>query len=65
VPSLNLDKLNQYFRSRMVAFFLKRTLLNERLAWNMLDWTHSGFSVDLSVKILARRTAPSTGSLGL
>ena len=53
VPSLNLSKLSQYFRSSMVAFFLKRTLLNERLARNMLGWTHSGFSVDLTVKIPA------------
>ena len=37
----------------MVAFFLKRTLLNERLARKMLGWTHSGFSVDLTVKIPA------------
>jgi hypothetical protein len=52
VPSLNLSKLSQYFRSSMVAFFLKRTL-NERLAKNMLGWTHGGFSVDLTVKIPA------------
>jgi len=53
VPSLDLTKLSQYFRSRMVAFFLRRSFLNERLARNMLGWTHSGFSVDLSVKIPA------------
>ena len=53
VPCLDLDRLSQYFRPSMVAFFLKRTLLNERLAKNMLGWTHSGFSIDLSVKIPA------------
>ena len=53
MPSLNLSELSQYFRSSMVAFFLKRTLLNERLARNMLGWTHSGFSVDFTVKIPA------------
>jgi hypothetical protein len=37
----------------MVAFFLKRSLLNERLARNMMGWTHSGFSVGLSVKFAA------------
>ncbi len=51
VPCLDLDRLSHYFRASMVAFFLKRTLLNERLARNMLGWTHSGFSVDLTVKI--------------
>jgi len=50
-PSLDLTKLSQYFRNSTIAFFLQRKLLNERLAKNMLDWTHSGFSVDLSVKI--------------
>jgi hypothetical protein len=44
VPSLDLAKLSHYFRSSMVAFFLKRSLLNERLAKNMLGWTRSGFS---------------------
>ena len=44
---------SQYFRSSMLGFFLKRTLLNERLARNKLGWTHSGFSVDLTVKIPA------------
>jgi hypothetical protein len=53
VPSLDLAKLSQYFRSSMVACFLKHSLLNERLARNMLGWTHRGFSVDLSVKIAA------------
>ena len=27
-------------------FFLERKLLNQRLARNMLDWTHGGFSVE-------------------
>jgi hypothetical protein len=37
----------------MVAFFLQRSLISERLARSMLEWTHSGFSVNLSVKIPA------------
>jgi hypothetical protein len=53
VPFLDLAKLSQYFRWSMVAFFLKRTFVNERLARNMLDWTYSGYSVKLSVKIAA------------
>ena len=53
VPTLDLAKLSQCFRSGMIAFFLQRALMNERLAKNMLDWTHSGFSVDSSVKIPA------------
>jgi len=44
VPSLDLSKLSGYFCSCMVAFFLKRSSLNERLARNMLDRAHGGFS---------------------
>jgi hypothetical protein len=32
------------FRQRVIAFFLERKLLNERLARNIFDWTLSGFS---------------------
>jgi hypothetical protein len=53
VPSLDAGKLSQYFRSAVIGFFLERRLINERLAKNMLDWSHSGFSVDLTVKIAA------------
>jgi len=47
------EYLSQDFRSSIVSFFLKRKLINERLAKNMLNWTHSGFSVDISVRIPA------------
>ena len=42
VPSVDLQRLAQYFRASMV---------DQRLARSMLDWTHSGFSLDMSVKI--------------
>jgi hypothetical protein len=53
IPQLDLARLSQYFRASMVAFFFKRQLINERLAHNMLQWDHSGFSVDGSVRIPA------------
>ena len=53
VPPLDLSRLSQYFRASMVDFFFKRQLINERLAHNMLQWDHSGFSVDGSVRIPA------------
>jgi hypothetical protein len=53
VSALDLQRLAQYFRASMVAFFLERCLINERLARSMLGWTHSGFSLDMSVKIPA------------
>ena len=57
-PTLDLARLARYFRASMVAFFLQRSLINERLARSMLEWTQSGFSVDLSVKIPA--SSPTT-----
>ena len=53
IPSLDLPRLAQYFRASIVAFFLRRSLINERLATSMLGWTHSGFSLDMSVRIPA------------
>ena len=53
IPTLDLARFARYFRAAMVAFFLQRSLISERLARSMLAWTHSGFSVDLSVKIPA------------
>jgi hypothetical protein len=41
------------FRQRVVVFFLERKLLNERLGRSMLEWTHSGFSVDASIRLPA------------
>jgi hypothetical protein len=62
VPSLDMGKLSQYFRSTVIRFFLQKRLINERLAKSMQNWTHSGFSVDLSVKIPA---TSSTARLSL
>jgi hypothetical protein len=53
VPTVDLAKMSACFRQRVIAFFLERKLLNERLAKNMLEWTHSGFSVDASIRIPA------------
>jgi hypothetical protein len=64
IPILDLASLARYFRAAMFAFFLQRSLINERLAWSMLAWTHSGFSVDLSVKIPAPSSEARAGSRG-
>jgi hypothetical protein len=53
VPTVDLVKMSAYFRQRVIAFFLERKLLNERLARSMLEWTHSGFSVDASIHLPA------------
>jgi hypothetical protein len=51
IPTVDLAKMSGCFRQRVVAFFVERKLLNERLAKSMLGWTHSGFSVDASIRI--------------
>ncbi len=56
IPTVDLQKMSSCFRQRVIAFFLERKLLNERLAKNMLEWTHSGFSVDASIRIPATST---------
>jgi hypothetical protein len=53
VPTVDLAKMSVCFRQRVIAFFLERKLLNERLAKNMVAWTHRGFSVDASTRIPA------------
>ena len=53
---IDLAKMSACFRQRVIAFFLERKLLNERLANNMVNWTHSGFSVDASIRIPAGST---------
>jgi hypothetical protein len=54
LPTVDLAKMSACFRQRVIAFFLQRKLLNERLAKSMVQWTHSGFFVDASVHIPAR-----------
>jgi hypothetical protein len=53
---VDLKKMSSCFRQRVIAFFLERKLLDERherRAKNMLDGTHSGLSVDASIRIPA------------
>jgi hypothetical protein len=66
LPSLDLPRLAQYFRASIVALFLRRSLINARLAKSMLGWTHSGFSLDMSVKIHgpAAGRSPAGGPAG-
>jgi len=53
VPTVDLAKMSACFRQRVIVYFLERKLLNERLAKNMVEWAHSGFSVDASIRIPA------------
>ena len=37
----------------IINFFLQKKLINQKLAQNLLNWRHSGFSIDNKVKIPA------------
>ena len=53
IPRIDLQKMSSCFRQRVIACFLERKLLDQWRAKNMLDWTHSGFSVEASIRIPA------------
>ncbi|MBN1460563.1 MAG: hypothetical protein JXA57_13600 [Armatimonadetes bacterium] len=50
--------MSSCLRQSVIDFFLERKLLDQRRAKKMLDWTHSGFRVDASIRI----PWPSAGS---
>ncbi len=47
-----LEKMTEYFRRKVINLFLKKNLISEDFAWNLLSWKNSGFSIDNSVRIL-------------
>ena len=53
VPLGDLSQMSEYFRRMIINFFLQKKLINQKLAQNLLNWRHSGFSIDNKVKIPA------------
>jgi hypothetical protein len=51
LPAMDLARMSSCFPQTIIGFFVRRKLLNERLAQSMVTWTHSGFSVDATVRI--------------
>jgi len=45
--------MSEYFRRVIVKFFLKKKLISAKIATSLINWRHSGFSVDASVHIHA------------
>jgi len=45
--------MSEYFRRMVIKFFLKKELINAHLATSLINWKHSGFSVDHSIRIPA------------
>jgi hypothetical protein len=40
--------MTEYFRRKFIGFFLKKKLINEQFARNLLSWKHSGLRGTLS-----------------
>jgi hypothetical protein len=53
LPLGDIQQMSEYFRRVVIKFFLKKELINAHLATSLINWKHSGFSVDNSVKIPA------------
>ncbi len=53
IPLGNLNRMSEYFRRVIIKFFLKKQLISAKIATSLINWRHSGFSVDASVHIPA------------
>jgi hypothetical protein len=53
IPLGNLKRMSEYFRRVIIKFFLKKQLISAKIATSLINWRHSGFSVDASVHIPA------------
>ena len=48
IPLGDINRMSEYFRREVIKFFLKKELINARLATSLINWKHSGFSVNYS-----------------
>ena len=53
IPLGNLNRMSEYFRRVIIKFFWKKQLISAKIATSLINWRHSGFSVDASVHIPA------------
>jgi hypothetical protein len=53
IPLGNLQRMTEYFRRLIIKFFLNKQLINANLATSLINWKHSGFSIDHSIRIPA------------
>jgi hypothetical protein len=51
IPLGDIQRMSEYFRRVIIRFFLKQQLINSHLATSPINWKHSGFSVDHSIRI--------------
>jgi hypothetical protein len=53
IPLGNLNRMSEYFRRVIIKFFLNKQLINAKIATSLINWRHSGFSVNNDVRISA------------
>jgi hypothetical protein len=53
IPLGDIQQMSEYFRLVVIKFFLKKELINAHLATSLINWKHSGYSVDHSIRIPA------------
>jgi hypothetical protein len=53
IPFEGIQRMSEYFRRLIIKFFLERELISALVDTSLINWRHSGFSVDASVRILA------------
>ena len=46
IPFSNLSAMTECFRRRVIKLFIEKKLINQHVAGNLLNWSHSGFSID-------------------
>jgi hypothetical protein len=52
IPLGDIQRMSEYFRRVIIKFFLKQQLISARVATSLINWKHSGFSVD-SIRVPA------------
>jgi len=53
LPLGDIQRMSEYFRRVIIKFFLKQQLISARVATSLINWKHSGFSVDHSIRVPA------------
>ncbi|UCG00134.1 MAG: transposase, partial [Spirochaetaceae bacterium] len=53
IPPGNVHRMSEYFRRVIIKFFLKKQLISAKIATSLINWRHSGSSVNASVHIPA------------
>ena len=48
--------MSEYFRRVIIKFFLNKQLISAKIATSLINWRHSGFSIDNSIHLPAHST---------